>query len=84
MAGALRIGNTMAAAVTNRRVLEPIEGHIALMGGALLLSFSALAVTFPRGVAYPLAVLAVWVAAALVLRGFRLLRARRRRRQRPT
>ena len=33
VAGAMRIGNTVSAAVTNRRVLEPIEGHIALLGG---------------------------------------------------
>lgn len=33
MAGAIRIGSTVSAAMTNRRVLEPIEAHIALIAG---------------------------------------------------
>ena len=33
MAGAARIGNTVTAAITNRRVLEPVEAHITLIRG---------------------------------------------------
>ena len=55
MAGAVRIGNTVAAALTNRRVLEPVESHIALLAGAALLVFAMLAIVFPRGFAYPIA-----------------------------
>ena len=72
MAGAVRIGNTVTAAITNRRVLEPVEAHIALIAGAALLLLAALAVFFPRGFSYPLAAIVVWLALALLYRGFML------------
>jgi cardiolipin synthase len=72
MAGALRIGNAVTAAITNRRVLEPVESHIALIAGTILLALAILAVTVPRGFAYPLAAIILWLALALVYRGFRL------------
>jgi hypothetical protein len=65
--------------VTNRRVLEPIEAHIALIAGAALIGLALLAFIYPRGVAYPLAVVAAWMSAALLYRGFSLLRGRTRR-----
>jgi cardiolipin synthase A/B len=79
MAGAIRIGSTVSAAVTNRRVLEPIEAHIALIAGALLAALAVLAFMFPRGLAYPFAVVGAWLAGALLFRGFTLLRDRRGR-----
>ena len=79
MAGAIRIGSTVSAAVTNRRVLEPIEAHVALIAGAVLAGLAVLAVVFPRGIAYPLAVVGAWLAAALLFRGFTLLREHARR-----
>jgi len=81
MAGAMRIGNVVSAAVTNRRVLEPVEGHIALAAGAALALFAAIAVAFPRALAYPLAALAAWLAATLFARGLALLRERNRLRR---
>jgi cardiolipin synthase len=76
-AGAFRIGSTVSAAVTDRRVLEPIEAHIALIAGTALVGLVLLALWFPRGLAYPVAVLAAWPAMALLARGFTLLRQRR-------
>ena len=78
VAGAIRIGNTVSAAVTNRRVLEPVEGHIALIGGTALAVLAVLAALFPRVLAYPVAAIAAWLAVTLLLRGLRLLRAGRR------
>ena len=72
MAGAVRIGNTVSAAITNRRLLEPVESHIALIAGGLLLVLAALAVIYPRGFSYPLAVVLAWIALALLYRGFSL------------
>jgi hypothetical protein len=69
----------VSAAVSNRRVLEPIEAHIALIGGTGLAALALLAFNYPRGVAYPLAVIAAWMAAALLVRGFSLLRERKHR-----
>jgi cardiolipin synthase len=34
-AGAIRVGNTIGAAFTNRRVLEPIEARLTTIGGAV-------------------------------------------------
>jgi cardiolipin synthase len=82
MAGAMRIGSAVSAAVTNRRVLEPVEGHIALSAGAGLLLLAVLAVLFPRALAYPLAAISAWLAATLVSRGLTLLRERNRQRRR--
>lgn len=75
--GAIRIGNTVAAAMTNRRVLEPIESHIALASGAVLVILCALAILFPRAFAYPFAFVAVWFGVALLVRGFMLRRHRK-------
>jgi cardiolipin synthase len=78
VAGAVRIGNAVSAAITNRRVLEPIESHIALIAGAALILLAVLAVGYPRWLAYPVAVITAWLGAALLYRGF-VLRAERRR-----
>jgi cardiolipin synthase len=72
----VRIGNTVAAALTNRRVLEPIEAHIALIAGSALLACALLAIKFPRGFSYPIAAILGWAAAALIYRGIALHRRR--------
>jgi len=76
VAGAVRIGNTVAAAITNRRVLEPVEAHIALLAGVVLLVCGILAIKFPREFAYPVAAVVIWAGAALVYRGIVLHRKR--------
>jgi cardiolipin synthase len=73
-AGAIRIGNAVGAAFTNRRVLEPVEARIMLTTGALLLSLAILFFYFPRALTYPAIVVFVWIAFALLLRGFKLRR----------
>jgi cardiolipin synthase len=77
MSGAARIGSTVTAAMTNRRVLQAVEAHIALMAGGLFACLAFLTWYYPRGVAYPIAVVAAWFAAALLIRG--VIAARRRR-----
>ena len=69
MAGAVRIGNTVGAAITNRRVLEPVEAHIALIAGVVLAGLSVVGWIAPRALAYPIAVVLGWLAAALIYRG---------------
>ncbi len=68
-AGAVRIGRTIGAAFTNRRVLEPVEARIAAAMGALLLALAVFFAFFPRALAYPLVALFIWIALALVYRG---------------
>jgi cardiolipin synthase len=72
VAGAVRIGNAVSAAITNRRVLEPVESHIALVAGGLLLALAAIAFKWPRGLSWPLAVVFAWLALALLYRGIML------------
>ncbi len=77
-AGAVRVGNTVAAAVTNRRVLEPVEANIALIAGGILAATAVLAFKYPRGIAYPIAVFTTWFAFAILYRGIGLYLNRRR------
>ncbi len=78
-AGAVRIGNTIGAAFTNRRVLEPVEARTAIIVGLMLLGLAILFAFFPRVLAYPLIVASVWVALALLKRGVTLYSERRAR-----
>jgi cardiolipin synthase len=71
-AGAVRIGHTIGAAFTNRRVLEPLEARTTVIMGVLLLALAALVAFFPRTFAYVLAVASGWIAMALLYRGYRL------------
>lgn len=67
-AGALRIANSIGAAIADRRVLGPAESGPLLVAGAGLLAAAVLALIWPRAVVWPLAVLALWVGASLVVR----------------
>ncbi|WP_437605132.1 phospholipase D-like domain-containing protein [Sorangium sp. So ce834] len=73
-AGALRLANTVGAAMANRRVLGAAEGAILLGGALVLLGGAAVALCFPRLLAWPLAVLALWSAISLLLRYVALAR----------
>ena len=71
-ASAIRLANTVGAAVTNHRTLGRAEGRILSLAGLVLIVLGVLAVLWPRVVASPLAVLALWVGLALMWRSFRL------------
>jgi cardiolipin synthase A/B len=71
-AGALRIGNAVGAAFTDRRVLEPVEGRLMVLVGLLLLFLAVIGWFFPRGLSYPLVFMLAWGSLALIYRGIRL------------
>lgn len=71
-AGAIRLGNAVGAAFTNRRVLEPVEARLMLMAGLFLFGFSLLAWFVPGVVIYPLVFLLLWISLALLYRSYRL------------
>jgi cardiolipin synthase len=71
-AGAIRIGNAVGAAFTNRRVLEPVEGRLMISVGLLLLALAITFAIFPRVLVYPLVVIMLWVSVALFYRAYRL------------
>ncbi|MBO9662991.1 phospholipase D-like domain-containing protein [Dokdonella sp.] len=65
-AGALRLANTVGAAIANRRTLGRAESGPLLFAAALLLGAAAIAVVWPRAIAWPLAALGIWLGASLV------------------
>jgi cardiolipin synthase len=73
-AGAIHIGRTVGAAITNRRPLGPAEARIMGVSGVLLLAASVIAVLWPKVVSWPLAVIGVWVAVSAFIRAFHLRR----------
>jgi cardiolipin synthase A/B len=78
-AGAVRIGNTVGAAITDRRVLEPIEARLMTGGGFLFLVAAALIVIFPRALAFALSAVFLWFGIVLLYRGYRLNREKNMR-----
>ncbi len=73
-AGALRIGNTVGAAITNHRVLGPAEAGIMAMVGLAILGLVAIGILWPLVVVAPLCVLGAWIAVSLLVRAFVLRR----------
>jgi cardiolipin synthase A/B len=80
-AGALRLGRTVSAALTEQRVLEPTEARLLVLVGAALLGIAALALLWPLIIAVPLSIILVWSALALLTRAHTLRRTRRARGQ---
>lgn len=74
-AGAVRLGNALGAAFTNRRVLEPAEARLTLFGGLGFLVAGVLFALFPRVLAYPLVAVLCWVGVALLYRAHAEYRA---------
>jgi cardiolipin synthase len=75
--GALRMGSTFGAALTERRPLGPAEAWTLLYGALLLGTLGFVGIMWPRGLAWPLGVLALWLAASWLLGAARLWVARR-------
>lgn len=75
-AGAVRVGNAVGAAFTNRRVLGPAEARLTVTGGVIFSALSMLFAFFPRMLAYPLGFAFAWIAISLFHKGYKLHRAR--------
>jgi cardiolipin synthase len=73
-AGAVRVGRAIGAALSNHRLLGPVEARLALMTGLSLCLLAVLVVLFPRALAYATAALALWAGGTFVVRGLRLYR----------
>ncbi len=71
-AGAVHIGRTIGAAITNRRVLGPAEARIMGSSGLLLLTLAIVAILWPKAVSWPTAVIGLWLAISLFVKAFRL------------
>jgi cardiolipin synthase len=71
-AGVMRLGHAVGAALGSRRELGPAEVVIMLWASGVLLALAAVAAYWPRAVAFPAAVICVWLALSLLVRSFRL------------
>lgn len=80
-AGALRLANTVGAALSERRVLADTEIGSLVVAAALLLAFAVIIVLWPAVVGWPAAAIAVWFALNTSVRA-RQLHIRRVRRMR--
>jgi len=73
--GAVRIGNTVGAAFSNRRPLGPIEARSMTHAGTMFLILTALLALFPQLIIYPILGVLAWFGGALLYRGRKLRRA---------
>ena len=73
-AGGLGIGNTVGAALTNRRAVGRAEAGVLAGAGVILLTLAALAFFFPRLIAVPITLLALLVGGGLLVRAWQLRR----------
>ena len=73
-ASALRIGNTVGAALTNRRVLSGAEAGTMAKFGLGFFVVAVLGLFFPRALALPVAVLLGWLGVTLVLKAWHIRR----------
>jgi cardiolipin synthase len=71
-ASALRIGNSVSAALTNRRILGAAEAGIMAKVGGVLLALAIVGVIWPAIVAVPFGIVAGWIGVALLSRAARL------------
>jgi cardiolipin synthase len=73
-AGAIRMGRTLGAALTARREVGAAEAYNLFWSSLIFMSFGLLAYRWPKAIAYPFALLAVWSALAGLFRAWRLYR----------
>jgi cardiolipin synthase len=77
-AGAIRMGNTVSAALGGHRVLRPAEASVLVGGGLGLVAFGTVALLLPWVLVIPVAIAAIWLGITLIINGARLRRARTR------
>lgn len=71
-AGAIRVSNTVGAALTSRLVLGAAEAKIMMSGGVILLSVAALASLEPLLVTVPFVLIAGWIGISLLIQAYHL------------
>lgn len=77
-AGALRLGHTFGAALTRRRDLGPAEAFALMYGASVLAVLGAIGVKWPHALAWPLAILSLWLAGSWLVQAARLWWRRKR------
>ena len=76
-AGALRVGRTVTAALSQQRVLARTDARLVATSGLTLLAIAVLGIFWPLVVIAPLAIVLLWIGFVLLIRAFSLRRERR-------
>jgi cardiolipin synthase len=76
-AGALRIGRTVTAALSEQRVLARTDARLVASSGVVLLIIAGLGALYPLALVVPVALILIWVGLVLLARAFALRRERR-------
>ncbi len=76
-ASALRIANTVGAAIANRRVLGDSERGVLSLAGGALVALAVLGFWLPELLAWPVAMFCGWMGLSLLWRRLKRVRARR-------
>jgi cardiolipin synthase len=76
-AGALRMANTVGAALANHRVLGEMPTGPLLTAMVLLVALAAICFLWPAWIAWPVGVMAAWTAVHMSVRAWRLHKRRR-------
>ncbi|QWT21737.1 hypothetical protein KPL74_06940 [Bacillus sp. NP157] len=77
-AGALRIANTVGAAITHHRVLGDTETGPVLAGAVAAIVLTAVAILWPAVIAWPLALIGAWFAVNLSINWWTLRQRRKK------
>lgn len=81
-AGALRLGNTASAMLTEHRVLGSAEARAAAGLGGICVAIATIMLLWPRLLTIPLGLIIAWIGAAMLLKAHRLRRERELRGER--
>ncbi len=81
-AGALRLGNTASAMLTEHRVLGAAEARAAAALGGICVAIALLMLFWPRLVTIPLGLIIAWIGTAMLVKAHRLRRERQLRGER--
>jgi len=76
-AGAFSVGSALGAALTDRRILGPAEAGLLFLMAGVSIVIGVLAALWPRALAWPIALVAMWSGIAWAAKGVSLRRGRR-------
>ncbi|HUQ88380.1 MAG TPA: hypothetical protein VM096_12525, partial [Vicinamibacterales bacterium] len=71
-AGAIRMSRTLGAAMTRRREVGAAEAYNVFWSSLIFLAFGLLFLKYPKSIAIPIGVLAVWFAVTGLVQAWRL------------
>jgi cardiolipin synthase A/B len=75
-AGAVSVGSALGAALTNRRVLGPAEAGLLFSMAVVAGLIGVVAALWPRVLAWPIALLLMWMGIAWAVKGYQIRRHR--------